>query len=176
MLDHNAFQEIQGFLLLIEQPDLFAYLDLERDDKPNKIKAALRRRRSWAQGQQANPKYRVEALWLIKHIKLVQTALTTQRDSYLAQTDDLALQRRNGLFRLFIQSVLVDGNLTRDAEPSVYDKAEELEIPEAEVPSHIELVLTAIDQGLLAELPMEDEEESPNHYQVGDGGRNVTEV
>ena len=167
MLDHDAFQEIQGFLLLVEQPDLFTYLELERDDKPNKIKSALRKRRSWAQGQQANPKYRVEALWLIKNIKLLQSALTTEKDSYLAQTDELALRRRNGMFRLFIQSVLQDGNLTAEAEPSVYAKAEELEVPESEVPSHIELVLTAIDQGLLAELPMEDVDDTPqNHYQV----------
>lgn len=164
MNEPSDFREIQGFLLLVDQPDLFAYLQIERDASVSTVKGALRRRRSWAQGQQANPKYRPEALWLIKHIKLVQAAVTTESDAYLAETDALAQQRNVSLLRLFVQQNLVDGTLYSDTEAQVYEQAEALGVPAAEVPSHIELVLTAVDQGLLAELPTEHEETSQDHY------------
>ena len=60
MLDHDAFQEIQGFLLLVEQPDLFTYLELERDDKPNKIKSALA-----PQSDCLTSKSGISGLWLL---------------------------------------------------------------------------------------------------------------
>jgi hypothetical protein len=166
MLEPAAFHEIEGFLLLVEQPDLFAYLQVDRDASDSVLKSALRRRRSWAQGQQANPKYRTEALWLIKNIKLIQAAVIKERDGYLQETDNRAKQRNIGELRLFIQECLVEGTLPPEGEAEIMDEAQALGIPLSEVSSHIELVLTAADQGLLAELPMAPPEEERNHYKV----------
>ncbi len=164
MLDATTFEEIHRFLTLVEQPDLFAYLQVERDAGQSKVKGALQKRRSWAQGQQANPKYRTEALWLIKNIQLVQTAVVDQRVSYLQETDERAQQRAVEALRFFIQSVLVDGHLLPEDEPRILQTAADLGVPEADVPVHIELVLTAADQGVLQALPEEKAEEEKDHY------------
>jgi len=167
MIDDADLEEIYRFLGTVEQPDLFAYLSQERDASASKVKTALRRRRSWAQGQQANPKYRQEALWLIKNIQLVRTALIDQREVYLSETDERANQRNIQALRFFIQTTLVDGTLHPQDEAKILECAEELGIDEAEVTAHIELVLTAMDQGVLETTPQE-EDEAPDHYEVLD--------
>ena len=81
-MDPKALDEIHCFTGSVDQTDLYSYLDIEPDaDRPT-ILHALQVRRSWAQGQQANPKYRTEALWIIKNIALMTTTLTTDSASY----------------------------------------------------------------------------------------------
>jgi curved DNA-binding protein CbpA len=82
-MDPTTLDEIQRFLTIVSQPDLFQYLDVDADAEKSDIEFALQRRRSWAQGQQANPKYRNEALWLIKNIQLVQKTLILDRAAYV---------------------------------------------------------------------------------------------
>jgi len=164
-MDATALNEIQRFLSFTGHADLFAYFELDTEAPAADIQRALRRRRSWAQGQQANPKYRSEALWLIKNIKLLQAAMTTDKAAYLQALVAQTQQRAIESLRFFIQTTLVDGELQPKDEPAIMEQAAELGIPEADVQTHIELVLTAVDQGLMASPPEADEAaQAQNHY------------
>ena len=64
--------------------DLFAYFGISRSADIAAVEAAVRNKRAWAQGQQANPKYRETAVWLIKNVSLCKRALGAERSAYIS--------------------------------------------------------------------------------------------
>ena len=77
-----SFGEIECFLKRVEQPSLYAYLQLSEDADASAVMGVLKARRQWAQGQQCNPRHRDEAVWLIRNLRRVLAALTQQRAAY----------------------------------------------------------------------------------------------
>ena len=78
------------------KPGLYAYLDIDPSADRETITHALQVRRSWAQGQQANPKYRQEALWVIKNIGLLKEALIAgPRPTRVTSLDVMSAQARH---------------------------------------------------------------------------------
>ena len=74
-MESRDFETIDQFLKLVEKSDLFEYYALATDAGEDLIEESIKKRRSWAQGQQSNPKYRGEALWVIKNMTLIRRAL-----------------------------------------------------------------------------------------------------
>ncbi len=84
---------ISTFLEITGVPSLFHYLQLEEEDVP--LAEAQRRvneRRSWAQAQQANPKYRTEALWILRNGGLFQRSLVDEAAEYRKLQADASAQ------------------------------------------------------------------------------------
>ena len=68
VLSSDELSEIERFALFAGKGDLYEYLQLDRDaPEPQKL-SALETKRTWAQGQQSNPKFRQEAMFL--HLQL----------------------------------------------------------------------------------------------------------
>lgn len=78
----NDRAEIAQFLTMVGQPDLFRYYELPPEATTEERDAAVKRRRSWAQGQQSNPKYRAEALFVIKHNTQLRALFVDGGDAY----------------------------------------------------------------------------------------------
>ena len=144
-MDSKSLDEIHRFTASVEQPDLFVYLDLETDADKSAVLHAIQVRRSWAQGQQANPKFRHEALWVIKNIKLITSALTSERSSYqrdLARRDE---QEKLETLSIFIHGTLADGELTARGEEAIQQQGEALGLPESTVIRRIGEILAEQD-------------------------------
>ncbi|MFT5587676.1 MAG: hypothetical protein ACI9VR_005289, partial [Cognaticolwellia sp.] len=82
-MDSRDLEQIESFLGMVGKPSLFVYYDIRHESPDAGVEAAIKKRRSWAQGQQANPKFRAEALWLIKNNALIRRTLLQERESYL---------------------------------------------------------------------------------------------
>ncbi len=126
------FEEITRFLTTVDRRTLFEYLDLDEDAPDAAVDQAIKKRRSWAQGQQANPKYRAEALWVIKNQRLVRKALIHHRDAYLGQVQSRDEERALEVLSLFIQGTLASGTLSESGEAAIREQGTKLGLsPEA---------------------------------------------
>ncbi|MCP4920159.1 MAG: hypothetical protein GY913_24925 [Proteobacteria bacterium] len=105
------------------------------------MEAAIKKRRGWAQGQQANPKYRNEALWLIKNNALIRRTLVDGRDAYLAEIASRSTSRSLEVLSLFIKGTLAGGMLTPDAENAILKQGKTMGLQEAAIRERIELLL-----------------------------------
>ncbi len=163
-MDRTDLEEIQRFLaMMVGQPDLYTYLKIDFNCETEDIENAVRRRRSWAQGQQANPKYRNEALWIIKNIQLMRAALIEYRDEYL---EELRTQRETEALEAltrFTLKRLKEGILPQQDEASVYAKGEELGLSSDLVRHRIDAIESVEAQGLITHAD-EDDAPADNHY------------
>jgi curved DNA-binding protein CbpA len=140
-LSESALAEIERFLALVGQSSLFAYYDIDADTPADAVERAISARRKWAQGQQANPKYRPEALFIIKQGALLRRALVEQPDAYRRHM--LAAERSRSLESLdqFLLGILAGGVLAAEAEDAVRQRGRALSLAP-------ELVQARIDQKL----------------------------
>ena len=144
-MDPRSLDEIHRFTASVEQPDLFEYLDLEKDADKDTVLHAIQVRRSWAQGQQANPKFRQEALWVIKNISLITSALTTEADAYTKDLRQRIEQEKLETLSIFINGMLAQGELTAAAEEAIQQQGEALGLVESTVIRRIGEILAEQD-------------------------------
>jgi hypothetical protein len=78
-MDRRDFDQIEKFLGTVGKPSLFEYYAVDPEADVPAVEEALKKKRGWAQGQQGNPKFRAEALWVIKNMALVRRALVDER-------------------------------------------------------------------------------------------------
>jgi hypothetical protein len=90
----TQFLEIERFLQLRGKNSLFSYLNLSQEASPQAVRATLQKRRAWAYAQQHNPRHRDEALWLIRNLRCVSDALTTNRARYLSSQTRAQLRKQ----------------------------------------------------------------------------------
>ncbi len=81
-MERRELEDIERFFASLGHRTPLAYFGLPEDATPGAIDVALKKRRTWAQGQQANPKYRSEALFLIKTNAGIRRLLIDERDLY----------------------------------------------------------------------------------------------
>lgn len=132
-MDSRDLEQIESFLGMVGKASLFAYYDLGHDAPDAGVEATLKKRRAWAQGQQANPKYRAEALWLIKNNALLRRTLLENRSDYLGHVANA--QARQSLQKLepFMRGTLAGGVLTEEAEKAILRQGQQLGLQEAQV-------------------------------------------
>jgi hypothetical protein len=82
-MEQRDLEDIERFFVGLGHKTPLAYYGLPEDASSEDIEPALKKRRTWAQGQQANPKYRAEALFLIKSNNLLRRLLLEERDVYV---------------------------------------------------------------------------------------------
>jgi hypothetical protein len=82
-MEQRELEEIERFFAGLGHKTPLAYYGLPEDAPAADIEPAIKKRRTWAQGQQANPKYRQEALFLIKGNNMLRRLLLDERDEYV---------------------------------------------------------------------------------------------
>ena len=153
-MDSGVLDEIHRFTASVEKPDLYAYLDIDPSADRETITHALQVRRSWAQGQQANPKYRQEALWVIKNIGLLKEALIAEASAYKSDLAGRDERAKLDTLSMFIKGTLADGELTARGEEAIQKQAKEMGLPESLVIRRIGEILAEQDaQAMTVETP-----------------------
>ena len=84
-METRELEEMERFFASLGHRTPLAYYGLPEDAAPEAIDSAVKKRRTWAQGQQANPKHRSEALYLIKSNASLRKLLIDERDMYSAR-------------------------------------------------------------------------------------------
>ncbi|MFM2244173.1 MAG: hypothetical protein RL071_247 [Pseudomonadota bacterium] len=129
-MDSRDFDEIERFLTTVGKATLFEYLGLGEDAADEAVDAALQKRRSWAQGQQSNPKYRTEAIWLIKNMGLIKRVLVSERGGYLGELQQREQGRKLQILKQYILGTLAEGRLSRRDKAGVMQQARALGLAE----------------------------------------------
>lgn len=110
-MDRREVEDLEAFLTQVGQPSLMAYYGVAADAAVDVRDAALRKRRAWAQGQQANPKYKAEALFLIKNNALLRRVFLDEFEDYLALVATSPSVERIEDLSAFLRSTLGEGKV-----------------------------------------------------------------
>ncbi len=142
-MDRRELEEIDRFLASVGQASLLAYYGIAESSSPGDVEAFVKKRRAWAQGQQSNPKYKVEALFLIKQNALVRKALLEEPDAYRTHLRSNHMERNVESLRTYIRGTISAGSLPAAAEAAIRKQGRELDLPDALVGQQIEEALNA---------------------------------
>lgn len=155
-MDLRTFERLHRELERFDSPTLFAYLEIAPTASIRETEAGIEARRSWAQGQQSNPKYRAEAIWFIQNCGRIREFLLQNRADYLRFIDSQV--RRGGLDQLemFIKGALIHGELSPLAEIAITRQAERIGIP-------ADIAEGCLDR-ILGEEGLERAGALPDHY------------
>ena len=164
-MDPQDFDQLSTFLSTVGKADLFEYLGIARDAAEDATIAAIKKRRGWAQSQQSNPKYRHEAIWVIKNVKLCRRALLEHRDGYIAELDGRDHARKADVLKLFIQGAIAEGVLSQRAEEAILDQGVALGLTEAATGRVLDEMLASYSARRISTLP-DDELDFIDHYSV----------
>ncbi|HCH66380.1 MAG TPA: hypothetical protein DFR83_26490, partial [Deltaproteobacteria bacterium] len=129
---------IQKFVSNTGATDLFAYFEVARDADIETVEAAVRRKRAWAQGQQANPKYRQTAIWVIKNVGLCKRALGSERGAYVGEITKAAQSGALEVLGNVLDGAVYDHKLSAEREEAVLDRGVQLGLPDTVVERYIE--------------------------------------
>ncbi len=113
------------FCKLVGKPHLLAYLGLTEDASPEAAKKKLKARRKYMQGMQSNPKYKNEAIFLIKNFSALSKVLDTPIP-YLKDAKRRAESQHLPVLEMTIKGVLAGGSLTHEQEDYLRRNALEL--------------------------------------------------
>ncbi len=142
-MDRRELEEIDRFLASVGQGSLLTYYGLQDGALASDVEAFVKKRRAWAQGQQSNPKYKVEALFLIKQNALIRKALIEEPEAYRTHLKSTHAQRNVESLRVFIRGTISSGTFTAAAEAAIRKQGRELELPDGLVTQQIEEALAA---------------------------------
>ncbi len=137
-MNERDFVSIGKFVSNQEAADLFVYFEVSREADSATVEAAIRSRRAWAQGQQANPKYRQTALWLIKNVALCRRALDTERAEYLAHLNAEAQAEALEILGNVMDGAVFNRRLSVEREEAVLDRGVQLGLSDEAVEQFIE--------------------------------------
>ena len=107
-MDSRNYELAAEFCQLVGTPDLLAYLGVEMDAGTAETRTKLKSRRKYMQGMQSNPKYRSEALYLIKHFAALDAVLANPA-AYLKDAVKRAESVHLPVLEMTIRSVLAGG-------------------------------------------------------------------
>ncbi len=140
-MDRRDLDEIERFLTSVGRPTLFVYYGLDPSADAAATDEAVRKRRTWAQGQQSNPKFKSEALFLIKSNSLLKRVFVDALDDYRVHVRDDTQHRKMDVLGLFIRGTLASRELTPQSEAAILHQGRQLELSEAAVARRIEELL-----------------------------------
>ncbi len=169
-MDARDLQQIDAFLTDLGQASLLEYYGVTADTPSDEVKARIKAKRSWAQAQQANPKFRFQALWLIKNNSLVQRVLTAEMKAYVEAVAARERDRKLQMLDLFVQGSLVSGKLSSESEAAIRRQASEMGLTESETTRYLEEKVGQDDQEDLFEparpATAPPEAESVDYYEL----------
>jgi len=129
-MDSRNYEFASEFCKLVGTPDLLAYLGVASDVDAGEARKKLKSRRKYMQGMQSNPKYRNEALYLIKHFSALDAVLALPA-VYLKDAAKRAESVHLPILEMTIKGVLAGGSLSADQEEYLRRNALELGVTES---------------------------------------------
>lgn len=129
-MDPRHLELAAEFGQLTGTTDLIAYLDLPPGATATEAKASLRARRKKMQGMQANPKYRREAVFLIKHSSAFE-ALLEDLESYKRASVASLEAGQVPILEMAIQGAIAGGSLSEEQKSHLRDMARKLSISDS---------------------------------------------
>ncbi|MBM4364845.1 MAG: hypothetical protein FJ102_01410 [Deltaproteobacteria bacterium] len=139
-MERRELEEIERFFAASGHRSPMAYLGLDEEASDEEIEAALRKKRSWAQGQQANPKYRAEALFVIKFNAALRRLLIEERETYEAHFLDGQTQAKLDEIDKFIRGALAAGVLTPQIDAAIRVQGRSLDMADHVVEQRINAI------------------------------------
>lgn len=127
-MEPKLLEEIERFLAGVKKPSLYVYLQLSPEDPPEAADAALRRRRSWAQGQQTSPAHREEALFLIRNYGFLHRVLVEDADEWRLHVHDSLIARAIDGLAEEARARVLNNELSVEAEIDIIDRARTLDL------------------------------------------------
>lgn len=109
--------------------DLLAYLGLDESADPAEIRIQLKARRKFMQGMQSNPKYKREALFLIKNFSSLNDVLA-DLPAYLGDARRRAESEHLPVIEMTMRGVLASGTVTDEQLAYLKRNASELGMSE----------------------------------------------
>jgi hypothetical protein len=140
-MDRRDLEEIERFLSSVGRASLFVYYAVDPAAPLDVLEDAVKKRRTWAQGQQSNPKYKYEALFIIKSNALLRRVLLDNLDEYRDHVRDDTAGRNLDVLSLFIKGTLSSGTLSSQAEAAVLYQGRQLELSDVAVVRRLEELL-----------------------------------
>jgi hypothetical protein len=167
-MDRRDIEEVERFLSSVGRASLFAYYGVDPSAALDTLEDAVKKRRAWAQGQQSNPKYKSEALFLIKSNALLRRVLLDNLDEYRAHVRHDTAGRNLDVLSLFIKGTLASGVLSSQAEAAILHQGRQLDLSDAAVLRRLEELL--LENGMSREVTEPDdvtaEGTAIDHYAV----------
>lgn len=117
------------FCELVSADDLVGFLGLNPGVSAEEAQAALKKKRSFYQSMQANPKHRHKAKFFIKHYRSLD-AVMGEPGEHLAHMASMRAAEKLPMLEMAIDSVLADGVLTPQEENFIRESAETIGIDE----------------------------------------------
>ncbi|MBW1879839.1 MAG: DnaJ domain-containing protein [Deltaproteobacteria bacterium] len=117
------------FCKLVGQAHLVEYLGLEPGVLGAEARTSLKKRRKYMQGMQSNPKYKNEALFLIKNFAALDALLQSPTE-YLGAVSRRQESAHLPILEMTIRGVLKGGQLTQEQEDYLRRNALELGLSE----------------------------------------------
>lgn len=150
------------FCRLVQAPNLHSYLEASPDALPEDLRARLTQRRKLMQGMQSNPKYKQEALFLIKNFGKLDALLSEPQD-HLADMERRSESTHLPVLEMTIRSALSGGSLSAEQVAFLEKNAVELGVS----PSTFSEILARLAQQHAVTLPGETEtDDESDHYGV----------
>lgn len=154
------YSDITQFLQTVGRDSLFDYYGVRADAPTPVIEQAIAERRRWAQAQQSNPKYRREAVWLIRHNSHLKQLLLQDREQYINDLEGDKEQSNLEFLSLFIRGTMFSGSFTDEAEEAIRRQAANLGISDEVLEHRIEQLLnengaTRVDGGPVLRAPVQ---------------------
>ncbi len=118
------------FCKLVGSPHLLAYLGTDENADSGDARAKLKSRRKFMQGMQGNPKYKKEALFLIKHFSSLNEVLG-DLPVYMADAGRRAESEHLPVLEMTMRGALAAGGLSADLEDYLRRNALELGVSES---------------------------------------------
>jgi hypothetical protein len=142
-MDRRELDEIDRFLAMTGQASLLTYYGVQPTTPTEDVDAFVKKRRAWAQGQQSNPKFKSEALFVIKQNALIRKALLEEPEEYRTHLNAGHVQRNVESLRLFINARLSSGTGLEGAEAAIRSHGRELGLPDVLISQQMEAAMTA---------------------------------
>lgn len=168
-MDRRTLDVAAEFCKLTGTRDLLEYLGLEEPVEPDVARTALKDRRKFMQGMQANPKYKQQALFLIKNFKVLDEVLTDPA-AHAADMHHRAESAHLPVLEMTIKGVLTAGKLNRDQVDYLRRNAVELGVSPATFEQMLQRLAKEADVPLPGATPggtVSDVDTEPrDHYGV----------
>lgn len=136
-MDPRHLELAAQFCEMVGFDDLFDFLGLDADVHPEQALAAVKKKRSFYQSMQANPKHRDKAKFYIKHYRAL-TAVAEEPKAHLAHQQRLRSAEKLPMLEMAIDSVLADGVFTPQEEAFIRESAANIGIDEETVDAILE--------------------------------------
>ncbi|MBN2799625.1 MAG: J domain-containing protein [Deltaproteobacteria bacterium] len=129
-MDPRTLTLAAEFCRLVQVSDLLTYLNLGDDASPDEVRGRLAQRRKQMQGMQSNPKYKQEALFLIKNFAKLDL-IATSPNEHLEDMRRRSESTHMPVLEMTILSALSGGSLSEEQEDFLLRNALELGVSES---------------------------------------------